>query len=113
MVVGDVREEHPMKMRIAAAGFVVLTLGMASRSDAQWVVSADSWYGAPVATVPAQWGQSGLTPYSYYAALPLPARGYVGYSNNDFPYYGSPYGSPSDPWTWPYMSTAYNAGLVR
>jgi hypothetical protein len=51
----------------------------------------------------------GYLPYSYYAALPFPARGYVGYGTNDFPFYGRPYGSPSDPWTWPSMSRSYYA----
>jgi hypothetical protein len=39
-------------------------------------------------------------PYSYWAAWPLPARDYVGYGSNDFPFYGRRYGSPSDPWSW-------------
>ena len=102
-----------MKMRIAAAGFVLLSLCVVSRGEAQVVVSADSWLGVPGSTSPVFIGPYGLVPYSYYAAIPFPARGYVGYGSNDFPYYGRPYGSPSDPWTWPYMSTAYNAGLVR
>lgn len=41
-----------------------------------------------------------VPPYSYYAAWPLPAREYVGYGNNDFPFHGRRYGSPSDPWSW-------------
>ncbi len=51
-------------------------------------------------------------PYSYWAATPFPAREYVGFGSNDFPYYGRPYGSPSDPWTWPYMSAAYQYDLT-
>jgi hypothetical protein len=43
-------------------------------------------------------------PYSYYAARPpFPAREYVGFGSNDFPFYGNPYGRPYDLWTWPYM----------
>jgi len=53
-------------------------------------------------------------PYSYYVAYPHPARGYVGYGEQDqFPYYGRPYGHPYDPWTWPYMSGGYNGALAR
>jgi len=54
-----------------------------------------------------------VPPYSYYAALPHRARGYVSYGSNDFPFYGVPYGRPYDPWTWPYMSGGYNRGLAR
>ena len=43
-------------------------------------------------------------PYSYYAAFPNPAREYVGYGFNDFPFYGDPYGKPTDRWSWQYMS---------
>lgn len=103
-----------MKLRFAAAALVV-SLFAASRGEAQVVVSSDSWFGnAPFATGPVYTTSPyGLIPYSYYAAIPFPARGYVGYGYNDFPYYGRPYGSPSDPWSWAYMSTAPNAGLVR
>jgi hypothetical protein len=59
------------------------------------------------------WGTY-LPPYSYYAApYPLPARYYVGYGSNDFPFYGRPYGHPYDPWTWPYMSGGYQRALAR
>jgi hypothetical protein len=43
-------------------------------------------------------------PYSYWAAWPLPARDYVGYGSNDFPFYGRRYGSSSDPWSWSGLS---------
>ena len=40
-------------------------------------------------------------PYSYYVALPGPARQYVPYGPLDqFPFYGTPYGQPYDPWSW-------------
>jgi hypothetical protein len=45
-------------------------------------------------------------PYSYWAAFPNPAREYVGYGFNDFPFYGDPYGKPTDRWSWQYMSGA-------
>jgi hypothetical protein len=46
-----------------------------------------------------------MPPYSYYAApYPWLARQYVGYGNDGFPFYGRPYGSPSDRWSWAYLS---------
>jgi hypothetical protein len=46
--------------------------------------------------------------YSYWTAAyyGYPPRLYVGLGApaNDFPYYGRPYGSPSDPWSWPAMA---------
>jgi hypothetical protein len=46
--------------------------------------------------------------YSYWTAAyyGYPPRIYIGLGSaaNDFPYYGQPYGSPSDPWTWPAMA---------
>ncbi len=51
--------------------------------------------------------------YSYYVSPPYQARTYQGYGNNDFPFYGVPYGHPYDPWTWPYMSGSYTGGLAR
>ncbi len=50
--------------------------------------------------------------YSYYAS-PGPARGYVAYGADDFPFYGRPNGHPYDAWTWPYMTGAYGQGLAR
>jgi len=53
-------------------------------------------------------------PYSYYAApYPLPARYYVGYGDNDYPFYGRPYGHPYDPWTWQYMGGGGQRYLAR
>ncbi len=53
-------------------------------------------------------------PYSYYAApYPLPARYYVGYGANDYPFYGRPYGHASDPWTWQYLSGGGQRSLAR
>jgi hypothetical protein len=52
--------------------------------------------------------------YSYWTAAyyGFPPRTYVGLGSqkNDFPYYGRPYGSPSDPWSWPAMA-GYGAGI--
>ena len=59
-------------------------------------------------------GQGGVVvpPYSYYAApFPFPARTYQGYGEDQFPYYGRPYGHANDPWTWPYISGGYQRQL--
>jgi hypothetical protein len=43
--------------------------------------------------------------YDYYSApYPLPARFYMGYGRNDFPFYGQTYGHPYEPWTWAGLS---------
>ena len=52
-------------------------------------------------------------PYSYYAARDGQPRGYYGYGQDEFPYYGRAYGHPYDPWTWPYMSYGYQNSLNR
>jgi hypothetical protein len=53
--------------------------------------------------------------YSYWTAAyyGYPPRIYVGYGSDDFPYYGRPYGSPSDPWSWPAMAGYYYAIPTR
>jgi hypothetical protein len=52
--------------------------------------------------------------YSYWTAAyyGYPPRIYIGLGGNadDFPYYGRPYGSPSDPWSWPAMA-GYPSGI--
>ena len=58
-------------------------------------------------------GQPPIRPYSYYAAAPGQARGYYGYGQDEFPYYGRAYGHPYDPWTWPYMTGYYQNSLYR
>src|SRR5438874_819258 len=102
-----------MKTLLATVAVAASTLCVVSRGEAQVVVSAGSWAQPPVMAGPALYAPYGVPPYSYYAAIPFPARGYVGYGSNDFPYYGRPYGSPSDPWTWPYMSGGYGTSLAR
>lgn len=52
-------------------------------------------------------------PYSYFAARDGMARGYYGYGEDQFPYYGRAYGHPYDPWTWPYMTYGYQNSLNR
>lgn len=114
-----------MKTLLAAFALTAMVLFGAKGAEAQYMPSVipippageSAW---PSSVGPAYVGAtyagfsfvapaSGYLPYSYYAALPFPARGYVGYGNNDFPFYGRPYGAPSDPWTWTSMSRTYYA----
>lgn len=101
-----------MKTRLLVLAFAAV-LGLSSaRAQAQSVVTT---YGVP-ASPGIIYGRYTLLPqytYSYYAAYQYPAREYVGYGTNDFPYYGRPYGHPSDRWSWPYLSGEYTAALVR
>lgn len=55
--------------------------------------------GAPVGVVPSR-----SYTYSYYSRSPLPARTYVGYGTDDFPFHGSPYGHPYDAYTFSAMA---------
>jgi hypothetical protein len=98
---------------IAALAVVAASLLRTSPADAQVVVEpgplgrtyavGGGLYPGSSATVVLN-PDFHIPPYSYWAAYPFPARGYVGYGTNDFPFYGTAYGSPSDPWTWPAMS---------
>ena len=73
-------------------------------------------YSSSVATVPGPElidNNPPTRPYSYYAAPNGMARGYYGYGEDQFPYYGRAYGHPYDPWTWPYMTYGYQNSLNR
>jgi hypothetical protein len=104
-----------MKTLIAAGAVAVLLLLAEPRAGAQVVVTAvpggTSVYTETPYVSYQFYPYNDRYPYSYWAAIPFPARGYVGYGGNDFPYYGRPYGNPSDPWTWPYLSAAYQDTL--
>jgi hypothetical protein len=114
---------------LLVAGPLLVGLG-ASRADAQVVITRG--YSvvrpAPVAVAPTlvpsvatygvisrpTVGTSYIPPYSYYVVPnPYPKRYYSGYGNNDFPFYGRPYGRPYDAWTWPYLSGGYDKGMAR
>jgi hypothetical protein len=102
-----------MKTWFAAAAVAAVSLAIAPEASAQVVVSR-TWTPAPVYGETVYYSPAYVPPYSYYAALPWPARGYVPYGPNDgFPFYGTPYGHPYDPWTWPYMSGGYYRYLAR
>ena len=102
-----------MKTIIAALAVAALSLALGSPAKAQTVVYQGTWRTAPVVAGPTFADPYYVPPYSYYTAFPDPARGYVGYGTNDFPFYGRPYGGPSDRWSWAAMSTAPYGTLAR
>jgi hypothetical protein len=102
-----------MRSFTAAAAVVALSLIVVPETPAQVVVS-QSWASAPRTMATASYSPAYVPPYSYYAAWPWPARGYVPYGPGDqFPFYGQPYGHPYDRWTWPYLGGGYNRYLAR
>jgi hypothetical protein len=102
-------------MKPATVAIATLTLALtlalgSSKAEAQVATSHGSWtyvLGGPGSFTPAY-----MPSYSYWTAAyyGYPPRMYSGYGSNDFPYYGRPYGSPSDPWSWPAM-TGYASGV--
>ncbi len=85
---------------LAAAALVAAAIALSPRpAAAQQVVAQGpfvTYYSSGYVTNP--WPT-----YSYYATPPgLPARVYVGYpgASEPFPFYGRPYGNPSDRWSW-------------
>lgn len=102
-----------MKPWIAAAAAAALWLAVVPEASAQVVVSR-AWTSAPVIGGPVHDSSVSIRPYSYYAAFPRPARGYVPYGPTDgFPFYGRPYGHPYDRWTWAYMGGGDYRYLAR
>ncbi len=102
-----------MKTSLTVAAVAALAMSLASVAEAQVVVST-TWAPSTVVAGPTYYSSAYVPPYSYYAALPFPARGYVPYGSVDeYPFYGQPYGHPYDRWTWPYLSGGYNAYLSR
>jgi len=98
----------PMKPPATVIALLILAFALIlapARAEAQVPIPYGSWvdYGGTIVYSP------GFVPsYSYWTAAyyGYPPRSYVGYGSgyNDFPYYGRPYGSPSDPWSWPAMA---------
>lgn len=99
-----------MKRPTLALAALTLALAlMAPRAEAQVLT--------PHGYLSESGGTAAFTPYympsySYWTAAyyGYPPRLYSGYGSNDFPYYGRPYGSPSDPWSWPAMA-GYSYGV--
>ena len=94
---------------VAAALLLTTAAGPAPTARAQAVGSYTRAYGS---------GYNGVSlaslPYSYYAAIPPnPARIYVGYGANDAPFYGRPYGYPSDRWSWQALSSVPYGGVLN
>jgi hypothetical protein len=117
-----------LRTPLVALTVVVASCATASTADAQVVVRGGAprvvraypgtpyagWYTAPAYGYYAGWSAGpAVAPYSYYAAFPYPARGYVGYGANDFPFYGHPYGHPYDPWSWTTLSGGAYGVLAR
>jgi hypothetical protein len=107
MLTAPPRAEAQGTTFVGPGGPVTLTPG------ARGTYSYSSSYVAPGGSVVS--GGGGVAPYSYYVAVPfgMPARLYVGYGANDFPFYGQPYGHSYDRWTWPYLNSSVDARLVR
>ncbi len=100
LTAGEARAQHLFRGKHAQAA---VTYGTAT--PAAYPTAATSATAQPVAP---------RYPYSYYAAFPNPARGYMGYGEQDgFPYYGRAYGHAYDRWTWPYLTDGANSALVR
>lgn len=102
-----------MKTPIALAA-LTLALLACDRADAQVFGTLS---GPPTVVYSSSYGPpgsrpGGIYPYSYYAAFPGPARGYVGYGADPFPFYGDPYGHVYDRWTWSSMG-GYPSALDR
>jgi hypothetical protein len=106
-------EESLMKKCVSAFALAALCFVGLSEARAQSIVStapslgtsgcAGTTYAGSASTA----RSTAYLPYSYQAAWPFPARQYVGYGMSDFPFYGQPYGSPSDRWSWQSMSRSY------
>jgi hypothetical protein len=105
-------------MKPTTAALAVLTLFLilpASRADAQtyYVVRSND---TGLVTIPPLI-YTNAPSYSYWTAAyyGYPPRIYIGLgsSANDFPYFGRPYGSPSDPWSWPAMAGYPNGVPTR
>jgi len=102
-----------------ALGVLACALLM-SVGTVQAQVVAEPWVGgvsaplvAPAPPLTLDSGSGNVFYYSYYMAPSQPARVYVGYGANDYPFYGSPYGSPSDRWSWEAMSNHPYSALDR
>jgi len=55
-----------------------------------------------------------VLPYSYWVLAPNPSRVYVEYGEIDrFPFYGRPYGNPSDRWSWYYLGGGDSRYLAK
>jgi hypothetical protein len=100
---------------IRAIAFLLITIGFLSESEAQ----GQHLFRRGAVPQPTTSSVLATTPtgrvytYSYYSRSALPARTYVGYGNNDFPYHGVPYGHPYDPYTFNAMSNSYGAEMSR
>jgi len=80
-------------------------LGLLDETRAQPYYGNAVTRGTVAPAITAYPSQGSVMPYSYWVTAPSPARIYAGYGAIDqFPFYGRPYGNPSDRWSW------YNLG---
>jgi hypothetical protein len=91
-------------------GQTVLATGV---TGTPMVIQAGS-VGVPEGTMTTLPSQGPVLPYSYWVSAPSPARVYVEYGVGDpFPFYGRPYGSPGDRWSWYNMGGGSSRYLAR
>ncbi len=108
-----------MRRLIAIAVVAIGSLASGSTTFAQGYISVGPpvYIGSPVTTYYSSSYvapySTYVAPYSYYSVRSGPARIYEGYGTNDFPFYGQPYGNPSDPWSWQSLSGATVRDLSR
>ena len=89
-------------------------LGEAGGFVGQPVIGGSASAGPITSTSAPTPAQGQMLPYSYWVTAPQPARIYVQYGANDqFPFYGRPYGSPNDRWSWYYMGGGDRRYLAR
>lgn len=99
------------RLTLSAVVLAFVVVVGSSNARAGWPIGRGRVVSGPVVTSTAPYyGRSAASlappvtfvpPYSYYLApVGHPARTYVGYGNDDFPFHGQIYGQPYDPWTW-------------
>jgi len=106
-------------IRLLAVSLIVAGILLTTEANAGWPFAHRK---GGMASSPAYAGSMSSTPsapmtrvysYSYYSRTSLPARTYVGYGTDDFPFHGMPYGHPYDAYTFDAMAGSYQASLAR
>ena len=107
---------RPFALLLALAGILSATEAQAQHLFRRGQARQAATYAAPAyapapssTTVPS----TRIYSYSYYTRSPLPARTYVGYGPEDFPFQGTPYGHPYDAYSWSAMAGSNNSALAR
>ena len=103
-------EAQVLGTTLGAPGAGPAFLGEATAGSALSTATPTSYVGPAASSPP----QPIVLPHSYYVTAPRPARVYVEYGPADrFPFYGRPYGSPNDRWSWYYMGGGPSRYLAR